>query len=187
MKMLGRAHHRAAISSRIREVREKTHVDYSREGDSGRGYGSLLGVFGAMTCIQRCFDFALYPFTDISRAIFDLDAIRLAARQKPNCVSIYECYVPQIQNQMATDWLQGEEALQLRYALRFDSAAQGKHHLPVCRPPDSQHGFFRVSNLIASRKSLKSHAVSKPNFCDVREFVNLSRTATRILRGKFLG
>jgi hypothetical protein len=75
--------------------------------------------------------FSLNPLTDVGRAILEFDANAFTARQELHRVSTHECYVLQIQNQMAIAGFQRENSLQLRNVFRFDSTTQSKEHLPV--------------------------------------------------------
>jgi len=69
---------------------------------------------------------SINPFADIGRTILELDAIRFAARQKLHCISNYERYVLQIQDQVAIDPFQSEESLQLRNVVHLDSTTYGE-------------------------------------------------------------
>ena len=84
----------------------------------------------------------LDPLADICRTILQLYAPSFAARKVLHCISIDKRYVLQIKNQMAIACFQREDPVQLLHVFRLDATAEGKDHLPVRRPLDSQHGVF---------------------------------------------
>ena len=74
------------------------------------------------------------------RAIFELDAIGLAAAEKFDGILADERHVPQVQNQLVPRCLDGEQFLKLLEILRcFDPAAECEQDLTVRCPPSSQH------------------------------------------------
>jgi hypothetical protein len=76
----------------------------------------------------------------MERAIFELDAIGLAAAEKFDGILVDECHVPQIQNQLLSRCLDGEQLLKLIDILCcFDPAAECEQDLTVRCSPSSQH------------------------------------------------
>ena len=73
-------------------------------------------------------------------AIFELDAIGLAATKKFDGILVDERHVPQIQNQLLPRYLDGEHLLKLLYILCcFDPATECEQGLTVPCSPSSQH------------------------------------------------
>ena len=76
----------------------------------------------------------------MQRAIFELDAIGLAATKKFDGILVDERHVPQIQNQLLPRCLDGEQFSNLLDILcRFDPAAEYEQDLTVPCSPSSQH------------------------------------------------
>jgi hypothetical protein len=76
----------------------------------------------------------------MERAIFELDAIGLAATKKFDGILVDERHVPQIQNQLLPRCLDGEHLFKLLNILRcFDSAAECEQNSTIPRSPSSQH------------------------------------------------
>jgi hypothetical protein len=73
----------------------------------------------------RCSTFSsLDPLSYIGRAIFDRDAVRLAAGEKCHHVLADQRHVPQIQDQLLTRCLQGELLLEFLDIFCLNSAAE---------------------------------------------------------------
>src|SRR5258706_16057447 len=68
--------------------------------------------------------YTLDPLSDISRTIFELDIIGLAAGEKFHRVLVNECHVPQIQHQVLPRCLQGEQLSELLDIFCFNSATE---------------------------------------------------------------
>jgi hypothetical protein len=68
--------------------------------------------------------YTLDPLSDISRTIFEFDAIGLAAGEKLHPALIDECHVPQIQHQVLPRCLQGEQLSELLDTFCFNSATE---------------------------------------------------------------
>src|ERR1700731_3912819 len=80
------------------------------------------------------------PPSDMQRAIFELDAIGLAATKKFDGILVDERHVRQIQNQLLPRCLDGEQFSNLLDILcRFDPAAEYEQDLTVPCSPSSQH------------------------------------------------
>src|SRR5712671_5453832 len=77
------------------------------------------------------------PPSDMERAIFELDAIGLAAAEKFDGILVDECHVPQIQNQLLPRCLDREQLLKLLDILCFDPAAECEQNLAVPCSPSS--------------------------------------------------
>jgi hypothetical protein len=76
----------------------------------------------------------------MERAIFELDAIGLAAAEKFDGILVDKRHVSQIQSQLVPGCLDGEHLLKPLYILcRFDPAAECEQNLTVRRSPSSQH------------------------------------------------
>jgi hypothetical protein len=75
----------------------------------------------------------------MERAIFERDAIGLAAVEKFHRILVDERHVPQIQNQSLPGCLGGEQLLELVDVLRLDPATECEQDLTVRCPPSSQH------------------------------------------------
>ena len=60
------------------------------------------------------------PLADISRAVLESGAIRLAICQKPYGVSIQQLHVVQIQDQVVILYFRLEQSLQLRHIFQLD-------------------------------------------------------------------
>jgi hypothetical protein len=76
----------------------------------------------------------------MERAIFELDAIGLAAAEKFDGTLVDERHVPQIQNEPLPRCLAGEQLLKLVDILRsLDPAAECEQDLTVRCSPSSQH------------------------------------------------
>jgi len=73
----------------------------------------------------------------MERAIFELDAIGLAAAEKFDCILVDECHVPQIQNQLLPRCLDREQLLKLLDILCFDPAAECEQNSAVPCSPSS--------------------------------------------------
>jgi hypothetical protein len=68
--------------------------------------------------------YQLDPVSDIDRAILEFDAIGFAAHEKFHHGLVDECHVPQIQNQLLTHGLQGEQLSQFLDIFSFNSATE---------------------------------------------------------------
>ena len=80
------------------------------------------------------------PPSDMERAIFELDAIGLAAAEKCDGILVHERHVPQIKNQLLPRCLDGEQLLKLLDILGcFDPAAEREQNLTIPCSPSSQH------------------------------------------------
>jgi hypothetical protein len=76
----------------------------------------------------------------MERAIFELDAIGLAAAEKFDGILVDERHVLQIQNQLLPGCLDGEDLFKLLDILRcFDPATECEQDLTVRCSPSSQH------------------------------------------------
>ena len=76
----------------------------------------------------------------MERAIFELDALGLAATKKFDGFLVDERHVPQIQNQLLPRCLGGDQLLQLLDILCcFDPAAECEQNSTIRRSPSSQH------------------------------------------------
>jgi len=75
-----------------------------------------------------CTVFSFNPRTYIRRAIFELDAIPLAPRQKPDGLSTHEPHLLQIHDDTVGVGFGPQESLQLCQLIHIDSTAQGKDH-----------------------------------------------------------
>ena len=74
----------------------------------------------------------------MERAIFELDAIGLAAAQKFDGILVDERHVPQVQNQLVPRCLDGEQFLKLLdILLCFDPTAEYEQNSIVPRSPSS--------------------------------------------------
>jgi hypothetical protein len=80
------------------------------------------------------------PPSDVERAIFQLDAIGLAAAEKFDGIRVDERHVSQIQYQLLARCLDGEGLFKLLDILRrFDPAAEGEDNSTIPRSPGPQH------------------------------------------------
>ena len=80
------------------------------------------------------------PPSDMERAIFELDAIGLAATKKFDGILVDERHVPQIQNQLLPRCLDGEHLFKLLDILCcFDPAAECEQNSTIPCSPSSQH------------------------------------------------
>jgi hypothetical protein len=80
------------------------------------------------------------PPSDMEGAIFELDAIGLAATKKFDGILVDERHVPQIQNQLLPGSLDAEQLLKLLNILCcFDPSAECEQDLTVPCSPSSQH------------------------------------------------
>jgi hypothetical protein len=78
------------------------------------------------------------PPSDMERAIFELDAIGLAAAEKLDGILVDERHVPQIQNQLVPRCLDGEQLLKLLDILcGFDPAAECEQNSTIPCSPSS--------------------------------------------------
>jgi hypothetical protein len=78
------------------------------------------------------------PPSDMERAVFELDAIGLAAAEKCDGILVDERDVPQIENQLLSRCLDGEQLLKLLDILcRFDPAAECEQNSPIPCSPSS--------------------------------------------------
>jgi len=78
------------------------------------------------------------PPSDMERAIFELDAIGLAAAKKFDGIPVDEGHVPQIQNQLLPGCLDLEQLLKLVDILCcFDPATECEQELTVPCSPSS--------------------------------------------------
>jgi len=75
----------------------------------------------------------------MERAIFELDAVGLAAAEKFDGILVDERHVPQIQNQLLPRCLDGEQLLELLDVLCLDPATECEQDLTVPGSPSSQH------------------------------------------------
>ena len=83
----------------------------------------------------------------MERAIFELDAIGLAAEKKFDGILADERHVSQVQNQLLPRCLDGEQLLELLDILRcFDPAAEREQDLTVLRSPGSEHSSSLLEN-----------------------------------------
>ena len=74
----------------------------------------------------------------MERAIFELDAIGLAAAEKCDGILVDERHVPQIQNQLLPRCLDGEQLLKLLDILCcFDPTTECEQNATVPRSPNS--------------------------------------------------
>jgi len=78
------------------------------------------------------FFFTFNPFTNIGRAIIELNSVGFAMRKKLYGVTIQKCYVFQVQGEVVALAFQIEQSLQLSDVLGLDTAAEGKDHFAVC-------------------------------------------------------
>jgi hypothetical protein len=79
----------------------------------------------------------------MERAIFELDAIGLAAVEKFDRVLVDERHVRQIQDQLLPRCLGGEQLFELLDVLCLDAAAECEQDLTVRCSPSSQHASSR--------------------------------------------
>jgi hypothetical protein len=80
------------------------------------------------------------PPSDMEWAIFELDAIGLAAEEERDGILVDERHVPQIKNQRLPGCFDGEQLLKLLDILWcFDSAAEREQNLTIPCSPSSQH------------------------------------------------
>src|ERR1700733_15685976 len=107
--------------------------------------GTLRSVRSLAPVLACCFPFN--PFTNIGRAIFELNSIGFATGQKLYGVTIQERYVFQVKGEMVALAFQIEQSLQLSDVLGLDTAAEGKDHFAVCRSLDSQHTCRRCTSI----------------------------------------
>jgi hypothetical protein len=84
------------------------------------------------------------PLSDMERTIFELGSVRFAVSEKCDGVLVNERHVPQIENQLATRCLDGEQLLELPNILRFNSATEGEHDLIVLCSLNSEHASSHV-------------------------------------------
>lgn len=78
------------------------------------------------------------PPSDMERAIFELDAIGLAAAEKFDCTLVNERHVPQIQTHLPPRCLDGEQLLKLLDILRcFDPTAECEQNPAIRCSPSS--------------------------------------------------
>src|SRR5580704_3788412 len=78
------------------------------------------------------------PPSDMERAIFELDAIGLAAEKKFDGILADERHVSQVQNQLLPRCLDGEQLLELLDILRcFDPAAEREQNSTIRCSPSS--------------------------------------------------
>ena len=83
----------------------------------------------------------------MERAIFELDAIGLAAAQKFDGILVDERHVPQIQNQLLPGCLDSEQLLKLLDILCcFDPATECEQDSTVPCSPSSQHASPPLEN-----------------------------------------
>jgi len=76
----------------------------------------------------------------MERAIFELNAIGLAAAGKFDGILVDERHVPQIQNQLLPRCLVGEQLLKLLDILCcFDPSAEGEQNSTISCSPSSEH------------------------------------------------
>jgi hypothetical protein len=74
----------------------------------------------------------------MERAIFEIDAIGLAAAEKFDGILVHERYVPQIQNQLLPRCFGGEQLLKLLDILRcFDPATECEQNAAIPCSPSS--------------------------------------------------
>jgi hypothetical protein len=78
------------------------------------------------------FFFTFNPFTNIGRAIIELNSVSFATHQKLYGVTIQKRYVFQVQGEPVALAFQIEQSLQLSDVLGLDPAAEGKDHLADC-------------------------------------------------------
>ena len=77
------------------------------------------------------FCFSFNPFTNIGRAIIELNSIGFATGQKLYGVTIQKRYVFQVQGEVVALAFQIEQSLQLSDVLGLDTAAEGKDDFAV--------------------------------------------------------
>ena len=73
------------------------------------------------------------PPSDMERAIFELDAVGLAAAEKFDGVLVHERHVPQIQNQLLPRCLDREQLLELLDILCLDPPAECEQNSTIPR------------------------------------------------------
>src|ERR1700677_3732621 len=85
----------------------------------------FLRVVGASVLFfpSRLPPFSPNPFADVRRTILQRDAVRFAPRQKLDGIAVYQCYVFQIQRDVAARPFELKEPAQLVNILRFNSTA----------------------------------------------------------------
>src|ERR1700674_3981138 len=116
-----------------------------------RGYVRLfkpmIFLLHSLSCVVRPCDspvllmlplptFSPDPFTQVNRAVLELDAIGFAIGKKLDCIPVYKCYVFQIQGDMTTGPFQLEEPTQVVNIFCLDSAAQSENDLSIRFPLD---------------------------------------------------
>src|SRR5262249_56347243 len=82
------------------------------------------------------------PCTDVSGAVLEPDAVRLAALEKAHDFGMHERHVPQVEDDLAMHHLLlVDQALQLRDVRRLDAPADREARaLAIGGPLDFQHG-----------------------------------------------
>jgi hypothetical protein len=73
-------------------------------------------------------------------AVFQLDAIGLAAMEKSDCILVDKRHVPQIQNELLPGCLNDDQLSKLLDIVRcFDPAAKREQNSSILSSPSSQH------------------------------------------------
>jgi hypothetical protein len=129
--------------------------------------GTLRSVRSLSPALAVCFSFN--PFTNIGRAVFELNSIGFATRQKLYGVTIQERYVFQVQSQQVIRDFQTKDSLQFREVVGLDSATKCEDNFAVCRALDFQHDYppslyrgSRDSNPDTNIKPLKNKELRDP-------------------------
>jgi hypothetical protein len=155
-------------------------------------HGTLCSVRSRSPALAVCFSFN--PFTNIGRAVTELNSIGFATRQKLYGITIQERYVFQVQNQQGTSNFQAEEALQFRDVFRLNSAAECEDNLVSCRSLDFQHDYppslYRRScdsNPGTNVKLLKTEELMDPEEASLHEFAIFSRRHNIFFQPKLPG
>jgi hypothetical protein len=79
------------------------------------------------------------PLSDMERTIFELGPVRFAVSEERDGVLVNERHVPQIENQLATRCLDGQQLSELPNILCFNSATEGEHDLIILCSLNSEH------------------------------------------------
>jgi hypothetical protein len=76
------------------------------------------------------------PFTNVGRAVLQIDPIRFTSGKELESVAVYECYVFQIQGDLTASGFQLEEPAQFFDILRLDSTGESEDDLSIRFPLD---------------------------------------------------
>src|SRR5262249_17761695 len=87
------------------------------------------------------------PFTNVFRAVLELDAVCFAALEKSDSVSIHEGQVLQVQDDAAAVRFCSKEGVQLADMVCCQSTAKGKDDLAVRRSSNLQHPTLPSSEI----------------------------------------